>query len=55
MNFLEVIGLLPQTMDQSSKLLDVKTRQGSLREIGFVDMDCAWKRLELALIIGFTP
>jgi tRNA (cmo5U34)-methyltransferase len=36
--------------DRSNKLLDVKTQW--LEEIGFMDADCYWKWLELALLIG---
>jgi tRNA (cmo5U34)-methyltransferase len=36
--------------DKSNKLLDVQTQW--LEEIGFMDADCYWKWLELALLIG---
>lgn len=53
--FLRAIGSAPETEDRSNKLLDVETQLGWLREIGFVDVDCYWKWLELALLIGLKP
>jgi tRNA (cmo5U34)-methyltransferase len=53
--FLTKIGYTPETEDPSNKLLDVETQLGYLREIGFVDVDCYWKWLELALLIGIKP
>jgi SAM-dependent methyltransferase len=50
--FLERIGFTVETEDPSNKLLDVETQLGWLREIGFVDVDCAWKWRELALMVG---
>jgi len=50
--FLERIGFTVATEDPSNKLLDVKTQLGWLGEIGFVDVDCAWKWRELALLVG---
>jgi tRNA (cmo5U34)-methyltransferase len=50
--FLTKIGYAPGTEDPSNKLLDVETQLGYLREIGFADVDCYWKWLELALLIG---
>lgn len=51
--FVASIGWTPEMEDPSNKLLDVHTQLQWLREIGFVDVDCAWKWLELALLIGF--
>ncbi len=53
MKFLSTIGWTPESEDPSNKLLDVQTQLEWLREIGFVDVDCAWKWLELALLMGF--
>jgi len=53
--FFSAIGQLPEKEDPSNKLLDVETQLGWLREIGFVDVDCSWKWLELALLSGFKP
>ncbi len=53
--FLTQIGYTPENEDPSNKLLDVETQLGYLREIGFADVDCYWKWLELALLIGIKP
>jgi tRNA (cmo5U34)-methyltransferase len=53
--FLTKIGYTPESEDPSNKLLDVETQLGYLRKIGFVDVDCYWKWLELALLIGIKP
>ena len=53
--FLRAIGQDPETEDPSNLLLDVETQLNWLREIGFQDVDCYWKWLELALLIGVKP
>ncbi|MBD2293340.1 class I SAM-dependent methyltransferase [Anabaena sphaerica FACHB-251] len=50
--FLKEIGTLPENDDPSNKLLDVETQLQWLIKIGFIDVDCYWKWLELALLIG---
>jgi SAM-dependent methyltransferase len=50
--FLQALGITPETEDPSNKLLDLETQLRWLREIGFVDVDCHWKWRELALMVG---
>lgn len=53
--FLHRIGYSLESEDPSNKLLDVETQLTWLREIGFADVDCFWKWLELALLVGIKP
>jgi SAM-dependent methyltransferase len=53
--FLKAIGRNKKEDDPSNKLLDVETQLKWLRKIGFDDVDCYWKWLELALLIGLKP
>lgn len=50
--FLNAMGIAEADEDPSNQLLDVETQLGWLREIGFEDVDCFWKWLELALLGG---
>ncbi|MCW3999396.1 MAG: class I SAM-dependent methyltransferase [Candidatus Bathyarchaeota archaeon] len=51
--FIAKIGQTPQTEDPSNRLQNVETQLGWLREIGYVDVDCSWKWLEVALLSGY--
>jgi len=53
--FLRSIGYTLETEDKSNKLLDLETQLSWLRAIGFSDVDCYWKWLELALVVGIKP
>ncbi|HKS95127.1 MAG TPA: class I SAM-dependent methyltransferase [Terriglobia bacterium] len=53
--YLEKLGIPLLGEDPSNKTLDVETQLGWLREIGFTDVDCHWKWLELALLAGRKP
>jgi tRNA (cmo5U34)-methyltransferase len=50
--FFAAIGEPLECEDPSDRLLDVETQLAWLREIGFDDVDCYWKWLEMALLVG---
>ena len=50
--FLRRLGISEADEDPSNKLVSVETQLQWLREIGFQNVDCHWKWLELALIGG---
>ena len=52
--YAEVFELLEHE-DPSDRLLDVETQLAYLREAGFTDVDCYWKWLEMAVLIGVRP
>ncbi len=51
--FLYAIGFTPETESKSDNLLSMETQLTWLKEIGFKDVDCYWKWLEMALLIGY--
>ncbi len=53
--FREALGISDSPDDPSNKLLDVETQLRWFKEIGFTDVDCYWKWLELALLVGLKP
>jgi tRNA (cmo5U34)-methyltransferase len=53
--FLAAIGETPEEEDPSDRLLEVETQLVCLREHGFDDVDCHWKWLEMALLVGVKP
>jgi tRNA (cmo5U34)-methyltransferase len=53
--FLSAIGMTPETEDRSNRLSPVERQLDWLRQIGFADVDCYWKWLELALLVGSKP
>lgn len=53
--FFEAIEEPIENEDPSDRLLDVETQLGWLREIGLEDVDCYWKWLEMALLLGVKP
>ncbi len=54
-HFLHALQIDPADDDPSNKLLDVETQLGWLRAIGFAQVDCHWKWLELALLAAVRP
>ena len=50
--FLRTLGITPADEDPSNKCISVQIQLQWLREIGFQDVDCHWKWLELALFGG---
>jgi tRNA (cmo5U34)-methyltransferase len=53
--FFAAIGESLEHEDPSDRLLDVETQLGYLRDAGFTDVDCYWKWLEMALLVGVRP
>ena len=49
------LGIDGEHEDPSNRCLDVQTQLDWLREIGFADVDCYWKWMEMALLCGLKP
>jgi len=50
--FLDALGITEADEDPSNKLASVEAQLAWLREIGFQEVDCFWKWLELAVFGG---
>jgi SAM-dependent methyltransferase len=50
--FFAAIDVPLENQDASDRLLDVESQLQWLRDIGFDDVDCHWKWLEMALLVG---
>ena len=48
-------GKLLLTEPMRQERCDSESQLAWLRDIGFVDVDCYWKWLEMALLIGVKP
>src|SRR5690242_20342034 len=53
--FFGAIGEPLEHEDPSDRLLNVETQLAYLRDAGFTDVDCYWKWLEMAVLIGVRP
>jgi SAM-dependent methyltransferase len=53
--FFAAIGEPLEDADPSDRLLGVDPQLRWLRELGFEDVDCYWKWLEMALLVGVKP
>jgi tRNA (cmo5U34)-methyltransferase len=53
--FFAAIDVPLEDEDRSDRTLDVQTQLDWLWELGFDDVDCYWKWLEMALLVGVKP
>ncbi len=53
--FLTAIGYAPDEEDASNRCIDVESQLAWMRETGLVDVDCAWKWREMAVLTGVRP
>ncbi len=51
--FLKVISVARKKEDNTNKLLSMEKQLQWFRDIGFIEVDCYWKWLELALLVGY--
>jgi SAM-dependent methyltransferase len=53
--FLTAIGNAPHKEDASNRCIDVESQLAWMRNTGLVDVDCAWKWREMAVLTGVRP
>lgn len=53
--FRRVMGIDHEPEDPTNRCLDVQTQLAWLEELGYEDVDCHWKWMELALLCGTKP
>jgi SAM-dependent methyltransferase len=53
--FLTAIGNAPHQEDASNRCIDVESQLAWMRNTGLVDVDCAWKWREMAVLTGVRP
>ncbi len=51
--FLEAVSSAQKKEDNTNRLLSMEKQLQWFRELGFIEVDCYWKWLELALLIGY--
>ena len=51
--FLKAIGYSPEKEDKANRLLPMEVQLGWFKDTGFVEADCYWKWLEMALLIEY--
>ena len=51
--FLKVISVARKKEDNTNRLLSMEKQLQWFRDIGFIEVDCYWKWLELALLVGY--
>ena len=49
------MGRTPINEEHCKRLTKIDIQLEWLSKIGFIDVDCYWKWLEFALLIGFKP
>jgi tRNA (cmo5U34)-methyltransferase len=45
----------PVNREHEERLSSIEVQIDWLKQIGFIDIDCYWKWLQFALLIGFKP
>ena len=51
--FLKALDTSSKKEDKTNRLLSMEKQLQWLRDLGFVEVDCYWKWLELALLVGY--